>query len=240
MGLIDIHSHILPDLDNHKSIDEVIKLCMIYKQNGYSDVFGTCHYNEKFFDIRPQIIKNKCDEVNDILSKEKIDLKIHPASEIYFTKKTYSSLKKNRASRLSNSHYALIEFDVLKMDKFYEKHLLKIIKMGIRPIIAHVERYFYVQEDPQIIKKLREMGCLIQINFYNVDFNEYKENETAMCLLKKHLVDFVATDCHSLDDRSPNISNNLMILRQIVDKEYADKILIENPKKVLEDQCIDS
>ena len=109
-----------------------------------------------------------------------------------------------------------------------------IISDGYIPIIAHPERYGFVQENPQSVLKLRSLGSLIQLNAGSIigDFG-FHAMRSAKVMLENRLADFVASDAHSPYSRTSDFTGAHEIVCGYFGYDYADKIFINNPLNVI-------
>ena len=136
----------------------------------------------------------------------------------------------------NGSKYILMEFDPDETDGMSEiEYCLKYaLDAGFVPIVAHVERYMELYEEPLTdIQFIKELGCKIQINLYSVEQDSGSRKELANLFLKHKLVDFVGTDAHNLYYKSPEAAVGAAAIRERCDKEYADKILFGNVKEIV-------
>ena len=107
------------------------------------------------------------------------------------------------------------------------------------PIIAHVERYKTIYDDPlDDLIRMKRHGCLTQINLYSVEQDKGfvgggSRKELANLFLQHQLVDFVGTDTHRLDYKSPEAAVGAAALREKYGKEYAEDVFYRNAEKIL-------
>lgn len=148
-------------------------------------------------------------------------------------------LKEKKVFTLANSRYVLFELPFRASIKYLDEMIALLLEMGLVPIIAHVERYKSVQDNPNIVKRLIEKGCLIQSNFGSiVGVYGGKTKKTLKKLLKSNEVHFLATDCHmpnTIYKMMPNILNKI---KKIISKDRLYELTVENPKKILENKMI--
>lgn len=105
---------------------------------------------------------------------------------------------------------------------------------GYIPVIAHVERYNNIYDEPvRDLSMLKELGCMVQINLYSIDQDWGSRNELANLFLKYQLVDFVGTDTHRLDYKSPEAEVGAAALREKYGDEYANMVLYRNAENLL-------
>jgi protein-tyrosine phosphatase len=160
------------------------------------------------------------------------DLKIYTGSEVYISRKILSEMDKLDIRTINNSKYVLVEFS--RNVKFHEMdmavHELKL--MGYKTIIAHIEQYNSVREKYEDIRQLKADGAVIQCN--NDSFNKKSRYSNVVGeLMKRNLVDFVASDCHNMDDRAPGLKKTYKSVKSKYGRESADRIFLENPERLI-------
>lgn len=219
--MIDIHTHILPAVDDGaKSFEDSLKMIQLEIENGVDTIILTPHYfkNELNAQNKDLIFA----QYEKLLEKTKdLNIKLILGSEIYYSDEIMDELISNKIITLGNSKYLLIEFSLYNEYYNIPDVFLDIMALGYKVIFAHPERYVYLSVNQ--IKKISELGCLIQINTSSIlgDFGRKIQKKTFK-LIKNKCVNFIASDAHSLNTRKPNLKETL----QFVEKKF--KIKIEN------------
>lgn len=231
--MIDIHSHLIPEIDDGaKDIETTIKMIEIYKQQGVDNVIATPHYFPPYFENTKEIITKKVEEINSKLNERNIDFNIYPGSEIFGTKEVYDEIKKGNIQTLNNSRYILMEFDYKHfpdygMDLIYELHLL-----GYRVIIAHPERYYYIIKEPMFLNTLIDEGCLIQLNTTSITGLFGKDvQKTALRIIENGAFNFIATDAHTTNGRGPFFEKSFELIKKI-NKDFSQNMSKETEKLI--------
>lgn len=233
--MIDFHSHILPQIDDgSKSYNETIEMLEEAKNAGFEKIISTSHYIEKYYEIneeqRLQLLKN----INFQ------DIKLYLGSEIYVTNEIVQLLKDKKASTINNSRYVLYELPMHSKNMNDKEIIYRIVENGYVPIIAHPERYSYVQEAPEYVEELAEMGALFQSNYGSIiGMYGEKAKKTVKKLLKQNLIHFLGSDVHRPEQIYPKISKILKKLNKIVSQEKLEELTTLNAQKVLNDEEID-
>ncbi len=238
--MIDLHSHILPGVDDgSKDMEESISMARQYVENGIDKVIATPHFIEESDSTTKDENKLVLEELKRNLEKEKIDLELYLGNEIFISPDILKYLREEKVSTLNGTRYALIETAMFDIPTSMENVIYELCLKGYTPIIAHPERNIKVQENPNILYKFIMSGALTQINLPSLE-GRYGEKalETAKILLSHNMVHFVGTDAHSPRTRSPKIKRSLDILRQIVDEDEFRRITKLNGKAVLENRNI--
>lgn len=233
----DIHSHILPNIDDGaRSIEESIRILDSLYNKGITDIILTPHYikNSKYN------IDNR--EKFDLFIKLKSMYKkinLYLGNELYIDEDTVELLKNGKVATLNNSNYLLVELPMNNKINDLDIIIYEIMKNGIIPIIAHPERYIYVQNDISYLDDLVDMGVLFQGNYESL-FGKYGKNseKTLKKLLKKNYISFVGSDIHR-DNHSDHTELVYDKLMKILKNENKVKSLIDlNIKKVINNEEI--
>ena len=233
--MIDFHSHILPQIDDgSKSYNETIEMLEEAKNAGFEKIISTSHYIEKYYEIneeqRLQLLKN----INFQ------DIKLYLGSEIYVTNEIVQLLKDKKASTINNSRYVLYELPMHSKNMNDKEIIYRIVENGYVPIIAHPERYSYVQESPEYVEELAQMGPLFQSNYGSIiGMYGEKAKKTVKKLLKQNLIHFLGSDVHRPEQIYPKIPKILKKLNKIVSQEKLEELTTLNAQKVLNDEEID-
>lgn len=237
--MIDIHSHIIPEIDDgSNSVATTFEMLKIAQLNGIKKIIATPHYCLGCYENNLMDIKRQVKELNFKLAEAGMEIKLLSGQEILLDKNTISLYKDGIIGGLNDTHYMLFElpFDYMPdytMDIIYELRIL-----GVVPILAHPERYKFIIDKPSNINSFVEEGCLFQINSHSITGLFGKEvKRTAELLIKNRIVNFVASDAHSSGARSPAIKKAMDIVR-LVDGELAS-ILENNSYKLIMDEPIE-
>lgn len=236
--MIDIHTHILPGMDDGSvSIEESIGMARMAAESGVSILVATPHCNLPgvFDNYDSSNFENILINLRKALQKEQIPIEILPGMEVYGTEEVPNLLRKGRLITLNYSRYLLMEFS-FREDLLLTEYLIHEVKdLGYLPIIAHPERYPYVQKHPGIVYDWIQQGCLVQLNKGSIlgSFGTRTRN-TAIALLECNLVSVIASDAHSSARRTTDLTMILEFIENNFSKEYAEILLAENPRRVIE------
>lgn len=230
--MLDIHSHILYGIDDgSRTKEESIELLRYLEEQGVEKIIVTPHYIEN---TKYEATISKKQKLIDELSK-KTSIKLYIGNEVYFSDKTLELLRRKKLSCLNNSRYLLIELPMSSKIKDLDEMIFDLTISGVVPIIAHPERYLYVQKDITYLDKLKESGALFQSNYGSLTGNYGKSAEKAIKkLLKKGYVSFMGTDIHHIDHKI-DIETATKKLKKIVKNEkIIEDITINNIQKVID------
>lgn len=234
--MIDLHSHILPELDDgSQSLRESLAMARMAVDSGITAMVATPHCA----DDRSWETYEAWQLLSQALSENEIPLKLFPGMEIFGTPDTVRMLREGKLFTLNGSRYPLIEFS-FRSDGEEETAILRsVCKAGFRPVVAHPERYGYVQRDPRLVNRWYRMGCLFQVNRGSLlgRFGS-RAQETAFELVSRGFASVVASDAHSPRMRTPWMADVQQLLTEEISAQCARVLLKENPKKILKDEEI--
>ncbi len=207
--MLDIHCHILPQVDDGaKNFDISIELLKEEVNNGVKDIVLTPHQNKEY------LCKDKLlEKFNEFKNQINLDLNLYLGCELYYYDGAIKDLKDGKILTINNSEYVLVEFSTHN-ETDIASIIYDIHASGYKPIIAHIERYEYLtKEDIIEISKY----AYIQVNAKSFERKEYKK--TLKFLLKNHLISFIASDSHNLESRNVDFS----YVKKLISKKYKDQ-----------------
>lgn len=190
----DIHSHILYGIDDgSRDLEESVELLKQMEEQGVTDIILTPHYIENTTYTYSFLEKQK--RLKEL--KHYTNIRLYIGNEVYLSENIVQLLKEGKISTLNQSRYLLVELPMNNKLVNLEHILYELIRCNIIPIIAHPERYSYVQENIQYLDELKEMGILFQGNYESL-FGKYGKNaeKTLIKLLKNDYITFLGSDIH--------------------------------------------
>lgn len=230
MNYIDVHSHILPNMDDgSRSMLQSLEMLRIAYAEGITTIIATPHNMPGKGCPKTETVYRKVEELQEIAEEENIPVQILCGTEYFYREEVLEILEEDRGITMANSNCVLVEFDPMAERGYIRNALRNILSQGYKPVIAHVERYAKLMEDKSFVKDIKLMGALVQINAASItgDNGRQAKKDTKK-LLKEQLVDFVGTDAHSDGRRAPRMEKCAYILRKKYGEEYADALLFAN------------
>lgn len=197
--MIDIHSHILPGVDDgSRSLEMTKNLLALYREEGVSAVVCTPHQSREL--RRAEQLKAQF-----ALLEEKVKdcgVKLYLGAEIYYYDGMLDDLNSGELLTLNGTKYVLVEFSTRNEMAYIPDVVYELSVAGYKPIVAHIERYGYLSLDGW--REVKSNSGLIQVNA-----SIFTKKECAKLVkkfMKADLVDFIASDCHNEGSRSVNFS----------------------------------
>ena len=180
-NLVDLHCHILPGIDDGAR-DLNISMALLRKeiQDGVAGIVFTPHFHYERISVEDFAAKRRAAflQVAKAAKETGLPLAAKLGAEVYFT--TALPSLDLRALAFAKSNYILIEFPTTCHPAGIDETLYAVRQRGYTPILAHVERYPFVTEDPTLLYNWVSVGCLAQINASGL----VREGRTAHWLLK--------------------------------------------------------
>lgn len=192
-GYVDIHSHILPGIDDGaKNIDESLELISKMKEMGFSKIIGTPHTYAGLYDNTTRSIEESFLKIND---KKFGNIKLSYASE-YMLDLSIIERAKNKTLLCIKDNYVLVEMSFISEPMGLYELIYEIKVNGYLPILAHPERYLFLKNSKDY-NKLKKFGCFFQANLLSViDYYGVSVRKNLVYLLENKLIDFVGSDIH--------------------------------------------
>ena len=243
--MIDIHSHIVFDVDDGpKTIEDSRALLEESYRQGVRTIISTSHRRKGMFETPEAKIEENFKQVQELAKEIADELTILYGAEIYYTSDILDKLEQGEIPRLADSQYALIEFSMITPYKEIHTALSNVLRLGVTPVVAHIERYHCLENDEKKVRDLINMGCYTQINSSSVlkpklfgDTYKFMKKR-AQFFLEKDLVHFVASDMHNLNPRPPYMQEAYQIISKKYGESHAEQLFRKNQELLLRSEYI--
>lgn len=235
--MIDFHSHILPGIDDgSKNLEQSIQIINEAKNAGFTKIISTSHYMENYYECNEEKRKKLLEQVQ----KNTYGIELYLGNEIYITNNIVQLLKNGQASSINNSKYVLFEFPLTQTKPMNDKEVIyRLVENGYIPIIAHPERYPFIQANPKYLFELSDMGALFQANYGSIiGMYGIKAKRTLKKLLKENLISFFGSDVHRTNQVYIKMPQILKKLKRILSDDKIREFTEINPQKVLDNKEI--
>lgn len=235
--MIDLHTHILPGLDDGaQDLDCALAMAQLAADSGVNALVATPHCNlpgsrSNYWD---RGLHRSFTEFQQALDRAGIPITVFPGMEVFGTPQVPALLQEGRLITLAHSRYLLIEFPFRDYAGEATRVLSRVAELGYRPVVAHPERYRYVQENPTLLNRWVELGSLLQVNKGSIlgRFGR-REELLSLALLDRGFAAFVASDAHSPTVRTTWLRDVRDFLREEFSPALAQRLLEDNPDRVL-------
>lgn len=240
MKLIDIHTHLIPNVDDGAdSIEETLKLAQTAVDEGIKHTVLTPHHNKYWVTNEKEKVLRLTKKVENVIDEAGIPLSVSPGQEIRMNEEFLEDLfNDNYLSIDANGKYYLVEFSWQTFPSFAKDYLQQMLEADIIPVIAHPERQQPFIENPNILRDLINMGCLSQITATSIVGGYTEEiRQTAYQMMRENLIHVIASDAHDTVVRPYNLNQALKILKLEFGTEYAD-YLIQNAERIFKGEKV--
>lgn len=239
--MIDFHTHILPNIDDGaRSIEETIQLTQEAQKVGFEAIIATSHYMEGYYETDVPEREVLINILYQKLQEEKSNMKLYLGNEVYLSEDMISLLEEGKASTINDTSYVLFEMplNIEPLNLYHVIHEMKQCKLI--PILAHPERYTFIQQDSELIYDLLEQGVLMQANYASIiGYYGSKAQIIVKKFLENNMIHFLGSDVHRPNTIYPRIPEILEKIEQIIGKEKLEELTTINPKLVLQNKRID-
>ena len=208
--------------------------------HGLDGIVLTSHYMENYYEVNECERQAWLNALSQGLEKKNIDINLYLGSEVYFTENILHLIQEGKASTINGSRYVLFEFPLNAQPMNIEEVIFSLLEYKYVPILAHPERYSFIQKNPDIIYQLANEGILMQSNFGSV-IGQYgkKAQVIAEKMLESNLVNFLGSDAHREKSIYTHLKSAINKVKSIVGKEKFDEITHFNLMKVIKDEVIE-
>ncbi len=235
--MIDIHCHILNNVDDGAcDISESINSLKLAEEAGFTDIILTPHYIKDYYENSIDNIKPVIKDLKQTVYSNNILVNLHHGNEIYINEDLVNFVQSGLASTLAKSRYVLFELPFNQTLFITNNVIDDLLQKGYIPVLAHPERYEFVQQDVNDLIKLIHKGVLIQSNYGSL-LGQYgnESYKTLLHMLKCNMVHFLASDTHRHGNVYANFDKVLKILSKNITQEYIRDLTTNNAKYILND-----
>ncbi len=233
--MIDIHCHLVYGVDDGaESIDATIEMLKEAKKVGFTDIILTPHYSN-YFHVPADEIQARIDEIKN--KSTDLGLNLYHGNEIYLSSHLMEDIKNKETVTLNNSRYVLFELPMGEKPFYTEDIINSILKDDKIPIMAHPERYRFVQQKPNVLIDYIQRGVLFQSNYGSI-MGRYgiEAQETIKKLLTHNMIHFLGSDNHKVNTIYANMPDTIEKLENLLGKEYLYKLTNDNPERILKNE----
>ena len=238
--MIDLHCHILPGVDDGADcLDTALRMAELAAASEISTIIATPHCNTRTpqKNFRSQALNETFAGLQKALDRFGLPVRVLRGSEVLLRDDVDALLDTQRLYTLADSRYLLVEFYFDEQPRFLDRALATVAAHGYVPVIAHPERYFCIQDMPEMARRWYERGYLLQLNKDSVlgDLGE-GAYDTARSFLRQGLCHFIASDGHHFSHRRPTFTRLLSELEYFFPEIDPALLLEQNPQRVIENR----
>jgi protein-tyrosine phosphatase len=231
--MIDIHSHILPGLDDGSdSLDTSVAMAEMAIADGVTHVIGTPHasQNHKFV---PELVKQRRDEIQALFEGRLI---FATGCDFHLSFENLQDIRvEPQRYTLNQKNYLLVEFADYSIPPSMDQALHQLQLAGLHPIITHPERNPLIRSQPERLYKWLRQGCYAQVTAQSL-LGKFGRSAQEMTLqwLDEGAIHFMASDAHNTTSRPLRLKEAYEQLAKTAGEETARALLVENPLAAFE------
>ena len=234
--MIDIHSHILPLIDDGaSSVDQALEMLIQAYEDGTDEIVLTPHLAYAYgFDNPNEKIRSLFEDLSYIVEQEHIPIKMYLGCEFLFSSVDTFLYHFDEITFMNDTKYLLIEFFFDVEEEEILKAIDIIIEKGYIPIVAHPERYECIKISTDVVKTGILKGALFQMNTGSVLGKFGKTaRETVFELLDRDYIHFVGSDGHNTRLRNTRMYEAYQLVKEFFGKRKAKHIFVDYPQDML-------
>jgi len=239
--MIDIHCHVLHQMDDGaRTLTEAVELCKIADANDITHMVLTPHfYDVSHLDAFLERRRDHYDQLCEECEREMLDVQLLLGAEVAVSP---GLLKCDRLPELAlnNSRYLLLElpFAEARLSEM-KRYIERVIAVGLVPVLAHPERFMYIQSNLEILSELAQYPLLFQVNADSL-LGAWggRAIKAATVLLQNGRADVIATDAHSVWGRKNDLLEAADRLTRMVPVDVLQKMLVKTPRAIIKNEDI--
>ena len=240
--MIDLHCHILPGVDDGSASEEESgMMAALAADSGVTAIAATPHCNVpgQFGNYAGPELKAGFDALAALLRRENIPVRLYTGMEVFVTPEVPELIRRKKLLTLGGSRYLLVEFGFDEPITFAEEMLSAVRREGLVPVVAHPERYRFVQADRTCLLRWAREGCILQVTKGSL-FGMFgrRAADVAHWCLGEGCIHLIGSDAHSPFRRTTRLREIWEYTADFDSPEIADFLLEENPGRILRDQPV--
>lgn len=239
-GCIDIHSHILPGIDDGAGTKEIsLKMLKTAYEHGTRQMIATPHFHYRRGHALPEKIHSLVQEMQEAADSEGLDIRLYPGSELYYTHELLETVKAGGALTMAGSDYVLLEFSPDTEPRKIRNAVYEFLNEGYFPIIAHMERYRAFEKNIDFAGEILQMGAYFQVNAGSLMGKAgWGTKRFSRNVLKQGMIHFIGTDAHDLKERIPELQTSAEWIKKKYGSEEAADYFRNYPLMILENKTL--
>lgn len=235
-GYYEVHCHILPGVDDGAGdMKETVRMLEEYHNDGVRTIYTTSHYRKGMFEPSMKEVQRQFERVKARAREIGSGITVYLGCEFHANLDMVEMLDEGLRPTMGDSRCVLTEFSQASELAFIRDRCYALLSHGYEPVIAHAERYRELVKHPDAVRDLVNMGAYIQVNASSILGDDgFGIRRFCRKLMKEDLVHFVGSDAHNMKDRKPQIGKCAEFLAKKMGRGYMEKLLVENPREILE------
>lgn len=240
--MIDLHAHILPGIDDGPGdLEASVAMARAMVEVGIDIVTTSSHiYPALGWNNNPEILSAQVEILRHRLDIENIPLQLVPSAEHFYDAELEPRIASGQAQSINNLRYLLVEFSTSVLPPNLPEVLFRMRRLGVEPLVAHVERYPSLAGRIDRVQTLVEQGYSLQVDAGAItgDFGR-EQKQLAWRLLDAGLIHVVASDAHRAKDVLDFIPKAQRLLRKRLGEAQLEQLWTRNPRRIVAGKSLD-
>lgn len=234
--MIDLHTHILPGIDDGaKTLEMALEMARIAVEDGTKVMACTPHIYPGLYMNDSAGIHAEREKLQKALDIFNIPLKLVVGADAHLVPELLEGLQSGRVPTLNGSRYFLLEPSHHVAPPQFENSVFQIMAAGFVPVITHPERLVWIEQHYPTFIALAKRGAWLQLTAGSIVGNFGKRAQYwSERLLSEGMIHMIASDAHTTKKRSPMISDALPALESAVGKEETQRLVKGRPQSILD------
>jgi len=234
-AVIDLHSHILPGIDDGASdLSVALEMARIAVADGVTVMACTPHILPGLYHNAGPQIRQATLDLQQVLNREGIPLRLVTGADVHMVPDLIAGLRSGRLLSLADSRYVLVEpphhVAPVKLEDFF----FHLVVTGYVPVLTHPERLSWIEAQYPTMQRLVRGGVWMQITAGSLDGSfgrtaKYWANR----MLDEGCVHILATDAHDTGRRPPTLSKGRDLAAMRVGEQEAEHLVVTRPSSIL-------
>jgi protein-tyrosine phosphatase len=233
--MIDIHSHILPGLDDGaENFDDTLIMARAACSEGITTIIATPHHANGAYMNPASNVRRLVESVNARLIEAGVPVTIAAGQEIRVHDDLLDAWSRDELLTLAGSRYVLLEMPSSRIPRSMEEIVHELSVMGLTTVIAHPERNSEVVQHPERFEKLIELGACGQVTTHSLlgVFGK-RIQQTSLSLLKQGSIHFVSSDAHHISRRGFRLDEAYSLIERTMGEQWSS-YLRDNARRLLD------
>ncbi|MCD8371506.1 MAG: protein tyrosine phosphatase [Clostridiales bacterium] len=229
--MIDVHSHIIPGVDDgSRTMEESVRMLISLAKQGFTGVIATPHYSRR--EVLADL-DGKAQDLEREIRQFFPDFSVWPGQETWYHDGLVERLQAGKAYTINHTRCVLVEFEPEVAPGRFLLGVRRLAEAGYRPLIAHMERYLCLR-DEGLLRDAAGYGAWFQMNYDSLSGRWY-EREVRRCrrLVQEGRIQCLGTDMHRLDWRPPETRAAMEWLESHVEEGVLRSLTEENPRRLV-------
>lgn len=237
--MIDLHLHLLPSVDDGpQSMGDSLEMLGLASTLGFSTLVATPHLQDRLDDGYQSLVTETYQQL--IADADRSGIEILRGFEIRIDPALPGWLEAGDPITLAGTRTVLVELPFAGWPTYTDRVLFDVMAAGYRVLLAHPERYAVAMQQPDLLFDLHDRGVLFQVTTGSLaGLFGNPARDLAERLLRRGMVDVLASDAHSAGRRFVSVSEGLDRARELVGADAVQRLTVTNPHAILNDAEIE-